>query len=103
MSRWVQVAPADALPDGELLGVMADGMPVVIANVDGELYALKDQCSHEEYPLSDGELEGPDVVCIYHGARFDVRTGARKTLPAIRPVRAFPVEVREGEIYVDIG
>ncbi len=82
---------------------MVEGMPVVLANVDGTVYALLDQCSHEDFPLSDGELDGDEVVCMYHGARFDACTGARKSLPAIRPVRSFPVEVRDGDIYLDVG
>lgn len=82
---------------------MAEGLPIVLANVDGDVYALEDQCSHDEFPLSDGELEDGDVVCTYHGARFDACTGKNKTLPAIRPVRSFPVEVRGDDIYVDLG
>ena len=103
MARWVQVAGVGECPVGELLGVMAEGVPVVLANVDGDVYALKDECSHETFPLSDGELDGGDVVCIYHGARFDACTGARKTLPAVRPVKSFPVEIRDDGIYVDVG
>jgi 3-phenylpropionate/trans-cinnamate dioxygenase ferredoxin subunit len=103
MSRWVRVASAEECPVGELTGVSAEGVPIVLANVDGKVCALRDQCSHEEYPLSDGELEGGDVVCMYHGARFDACTGARKALPAIRPVRSYPAEVRDGDIYVDLG
>ena len=103
MSRWVQVGSEAECPVGELTSTMAEGIPVVLANVDGDIYALKDECSHEDYPLSDGELDGKDVVCIYHGARFDACTGARKTLPAIRPVQSFPVEIRDGDIYVDVG
>ena len=82
---------------------MADGTAVVLANVEGTLCALRDQCSHEDYPLSDGELDGSDVVCPYHGARFDACSGARKALPAIRPVQSYPVEIRDGEIFVDVG
>lgn len=82
---------------------MADGVPVVLANVDGKICALEDQCSHENLPLSDGELEDGELVCIYHGARFDACSGARKTLPAVMPVRSFPVEVRGDDIYVDVG
>jgi 3-phenylpropionate/trans-cinnamate dioxygenase ferredoxin subunit len=102
MAIWVSVAAEHDCPVGTLKGVMAQGIPVVLANVDGSVYALKDRCSHEDYPLSDGELDGGDVVCIYHGARFEACNGARKSLPAIRPVQSFPVEIREGHIYVDI-
>ena len=74
----------------------------MLANVEGTIYALRDQCSHEEYPLSDGELDGDEIVCVYHGARFNACTGARKTLPAVLPIKSFPIEVREGDIYVDV-
>ena len=102
MAKWIEVATEADCPVGELKGVMADGVPVVLANVEGSICALHDKCSHEDYPLSDGELEGDAVVCIYHGARFEACTGARRTLPAVRPVRSFPVEVRDGRIFVDV-
>lgn len=87
---------------GGLTAVMAGKTPVVLANVEGRVCALLDQCSHEEFPLSDGELDGGDVVCAYHGARFDACSGARKALPAVMPVQSFPVEIRDGEVYVDV-
>lgn len=103
MANWVRVAAEDECPVGLLKGVMAEDIPVVLANAEGTVCALRDQCSHEDLPLSDGELEGNEVICLYHGARFDVCSGARKTLPAIRPVQSFPVEIRDGEIFVDVG
>jgi 3-phenylpropionate/trans-cinnamate dioxygenase ferredoxin subunit len=103
VASWVRVASLADCPVGELTAVMAGETPVVLANVEGQVCALLDQCSHEEYPLSDGELEGGEVVCAYHGARFDACSGARKALPAVLPVRSFPVQIRDGEIYVDVG
>jgi 3-phenylpropionate/trans-cinnamate dioxygenase ferredoxin component len=102
MGDWVRVAALAECPVGRLRSASAGGVQVVLANVDGDIYALIDQCSHEEFPLSDGDLEGTDLVCMYHGARFDVCTGKNKALPAIRPVRAYPVDVREGEVYVEV-
>jgi nitrite reductase/ring-hydroxylating ferredoxin subunit len=99
---FVRVGSVDDVPVGTLRGVDANGTAVVLANVDGAICALRDQCSHEEYPLSDGELDGDQIVCAYHGARFDACTGARKALPAVLPVQAFPVDVRDGEIYVEV-
>lgn len=103
MSEWVRVGDADVCPAGALKAVRANGKALVLANVGGRVCALEDQCSHEAYPLSDGELDGGQVVCRYHGARFDACTGARKSLPAVRPVRAYPVEVRGDGIWVDLG
>ena len=103
MANWIKVAVEGDCPVGLLKGVVADGVPIVLANVEGTVCALRDQCSHEDLPLSDGELEGNEVVCLDHGARFDACSGARTTLPAVRPVQSYPVEIRDGEIYVDVG
>ena len=103
MADWVHVAPAADCPPGQLLGAFVSGRKIALANIDGAYYAIEDECTHQEFPLSDGELDGSDVVCMYHGARFDVCTGRAKALPAIRPVRTFPVEIRDGDVYVDIG
>ena len=102
MAEWVRVASAGECPPGRLLGVAAGSERIVIANVEGDFYALLDRCTHQDYPLSDGELDGTRLECIYHGAKFDVCTGRAVQLPAIRPVRTFPVEVRDGEIFVEV-
>ena len=103
MSDWKRVGPLTECPVGTLKGARVGGELIVLANVDGDVYALEDQCSHQDLPLSDGELDGSDVICIYHGARFDACTGKNKALPAVRPVRSFPVEIRDGDIWVDVG
>jgi len=103
VSNWVRVAAVTDCDVGTLKAVMVENTPIVLANVDGDVFALQDECSHEEYPLSDGELEGEDLVCIYHGARFECATGRNKGLPAIRPVKSFTVEVRADEIYIDLS
>lgn len=102
MAEWTRVASLADVPVGTLKAVSAKMSPIVLANVDGDVYALEDQCSHEAYPLSDGELDGGDVVCTYHGARFDACTGKNKGLPAVRPVKSYPVEIRDGDIFVDV-
>ena len=102
MADWVRVATVEECPPGTLLGVGAGNERIVLANVEGEIYALLDRCSHQDYPLSDGELDGYRLECIYHGASFDVCTGRALQLPAIRPVKSFPVEVRDGAVFVQV-
>ena len=102
MPDWVNVAATGDCPPGQLKSVMVGSEPIVLANVDGEVYALEDKCSHEDFPLSDGELDGGDVLCTYHGARFDACTGKNRSLPAVRPVKSYPVEIRDGAIYVEV-
>jgi nitrite reductase/ring-hydroxylating ferredoxin subunit len=100
MAEWKKVATLEECPPGSLRSVMLGMTPVVLANVNGNIYAVLDQCSHEELPLSDGSLEGDTLVCEYHGARFDVTSGAAKGLPAVKPLKTFVVEVREDGIYI---
>ena len=100
---WVKVASLDEVPAGTLKAVQVDGTSVALANVDGDVYALEDQCSHQDFPLSDGELEGMELECIYHGAKFDVCSGKAVQLPAIRPVKTWEVDVRDGEIFIQTG
>ena len=71
-------------------------------NVDGQLYALDDYCSHEEGSLSEGYLEGCEVECPLHGARFNVKTGAVTEEPAVLPVDSFPVRIVDDNIEIDI-
>jgi len=77
------------------------GAGIVVFNLDGELYALEDQCSHEEFALSNGAFD-PDtgsIECVLHGARFDVRNGRALCAPAYEPVVKFPVKIEHGGIW----
>ena len=75
---------------------------IALCNVSGSFYAIKDVCTHDDGPLGDGELEGCEIECPRHGARFDVTTGKAMCLPAVLPVPTYPVEVRGNEIFVSV-
>lgn len=96
------VARLEDVPEGGLKGIEIDGTRIVLAESGGEIFALYDECSHEEFPLSEGEVVDGQVECILHGARFDLRTGKPKALPAVRPVRAYECRVENGEIQVRV-
>jgi 3-phenylpropionate/trans-cinnamate dioxygenase ferredoxin subunit len=100
MSEFQTVARVEDVPENALLPVEVDGVRIVLANSEGEIFALADQCSHEEFPLSDGDIVGGQVECILHGARFDLKTGQAKALPAVRPVKAYETRIQDGEIQV---
>lgn len=76
MSRFVTVAKVDDVPENGTCGVMAGDLAIALIRSGGEVYALEDCCSHEEFPLSDGEVEAGEITCLLHGARFDLATGA---------------------------
>ncbi len=102
-SEFVPVATLEEVPPGTLLGVEVGEERICLANVDGEIYALADNCSHQEFPLSAGLLEEDQLECAWHGARFDVTTGRALCLPAIRPVKTYEVKVEDGAIWVAAG
>ncbi len=103
MSEFVRVAALEEVPPGSLLGVEIGDERICLANVEGEIYALADNCTHQEFPLSAGLLEEDQLECAWHGARFDVTDGRALCLPAIRPVRTYEVRVEDGVIYVAAG
>jgi 3-phenylpropionate/trans-cinnamate dioxygenase ferredoxin component len=103
MAEWVPVAAlAECQGEGCVRAVAANREKVVLVRWEGEIFALEDRCSHRDFPLSDGEVEDGQLECVFHGARFDIRTGKATQLPAIRPVRTFPVEIREERIFVQV-
>ena len=85
MEGFVKVAVTADLPSGGLMLVEVEDERIVLANVDGQYYALTDVCTHAECPISDGELEGEVVECPCHGSQFDVRTGAVVGPPPMNP------------------
>ena len=101
MPREIDVAALSAVPEGEARGFEVEGEEIVLCNVDGEIYALQGSCTHEELPLDGGEIEDGILTCEWHGATFDVRTGAVCSPPASIPLRGFPTRVDgEGRIFV---
>jgi 3-phenylpropionate/trans-cinnamate dioxygenase ferredoxin component len=100
--EFVEIAPASEVPDGERLFVDVGESAVVIFNLAGKLFAIGDVCTHDDGPLGDGDLEGFNVVCPRHGAEFDVRTGQAVQMPAVVDIPAYPVQVREGMIYIGL-
>ena len=103
MADWVRVAATGDVAEGEFKALAAGSERIVLCNVEGDLHALEDRCSHEDLPLSNGELEGDEFLCIHHGARFDVCSGRALCLPALRPVKTFEVEVRDDDVFVRVG
>lgn len=93
---------ADAAPAaGEMRAVsLADGTRVCIAHTSAGLCAVRDQCTHSGFSLAEGELEGTTLTCIWHGARFDARTGAVLGGPADEPLERFEIRESEGAIFV---
>jgi 3-phenylpropionate/trans-cinnamate dioxygenase ferredoxin subunit len=102
MAEFVKVASRAELPPGSKALTEVDGRPIAVFNVDGHFYAIDDVCTHDGGPLAEGVLEGCEIQCPRHGARFDVRTGKALCLPAFEPVTAHRVELRGDDIFVAV-
>jgi 3-phenylpropionate/trans-cinnamate dioxygenase ferredoxin component len=100
MAEFVKLTNRSDLPPGGKMLAEVDGRPIAVFNVDGCFYAIDDVCTHDGGPLAEGELQGAEIQCPRHGARFDVRTGKALCFPAFEPVTAHRVEIRGDEVYV---
>ncbi|MEZ5085894.1 MAG: non-heme iron oxygenase ferredoxin subunit [Tessaracoccus sp.] len=99
---FVTVAEVSELTDDLPLAVdVDDELTVAIVRHNGGLYAIEDECSHGNVPLSEGDVEDGSIECYLHGSRFDLATGAVLNLPATEPVRVFPVRIDGDFIQVD--
>jgi 3-phenylpropionate/trans-cinnamate dioxygenase ferredoxin subunit len=95
------VAAADAIAPGKFLKVELDQRGYIIARVGDDYYAVEDNCSHEDYPLSYGCLDGKRIKCSLHGSRFSLETGAPEDEPADAPIKTYRVQVADGQIWLD--
>ena len=102
MSEFIPVIDYDSLAPGSMRRVKVQDVSIVVVRIGDDVYALEDRCSHEEYPLSDGWLDGDNLVCAFHGARFDLKTGDALSLPAYEGVKKFPVRVHNNKIEIQI-
>lgn len=99
---WERAAALDDVPEGEVAGVHVGGQPVALYKVEGELYATHDICSHEHAHLSEGYLDGCEIECPLHQARFDIRTGQAMCKPATGPVAVYPVRIVGQDIFINL-
>ncbi|GGK94453.1 non-heme iron oxygenase ferredoxin subunit [Deinococcus radiotolerans] len=94
------VGPTASIPDGQQTTVDLAGVSVVIVNFEGQYYALRNNCTHKDFPLLGGDVSMGRITCEKHGAKFELATGKAKTLPAVKPVKIYRTHVEDGQLYV---
>ncbi len=100
--EYISIASVEELKDGERLFIEIDGQPIMIVRLADQYYAIADKCSHDDGPVGEGALEGWEIICPRHGARFDIRTGRVLALPAFVDIPAYPVRVNGDQIEIGI-
>lgn len=102
MPRFVEVAKKSQIPENGVTGVEVEGKTLALVNLDGVIYALDDSCPHEGGPLSDGQLEGEELVCPWHASHFDVKTGRVTIDPAMEDIATYKVRLVGDTVEVEL-
>lgn len=102
MAGFMKVGSTNDLAPGQGKLVEVNGQKVALFNVDGSFYAIDDACTHRGGPLSEGELQGKQVICPWHGAFFDVTTGAAEGPPADQGVTRYNLRVQGTDIEIEV-
>lgn len=101
--NWVKAADRSALGDGEVIGVIVAGHEIALYELDGNIFATDDICTHAYAKLSDGWMEKGEIECPLHAGRFDIKSGKATAPPCIDDVKTYPVRVEGGYIQVNLG
>jgi 3-phenylpropionate/trans-cinnamate dioxygenase ferredoxin component len=99
---FVRVCALSSLAEESAMHVDVDGVEVCLARTQGEVFAIKNECSHAEIPLSEGDIEDGTVECWLHGSRFDLRSGKPTGLPATEAVPVYPVRIDGDDVFVAV-
>jgi 3-phenylpropionate/trans-cinnamate dioxygenase ferredoxin subunit len=102
MSDFVRVCKSSDIPDPGKAVFEVEERFVVIFHLDGEFYALDDACTHDGGPLGEGTIDGFQIICPRHGARFDIRTGQAMTMPAVQSTPSHEVRIDGEDVLVRI-
>lgn len=106
MAGWFHVAKQDEFLPGESRLVDVDNVMVAVFNLNGEYFAIEDKCTHDGVPMlgmgmpAEDIVDGAEIVCPRHGARFCIKSGAALTAPAFEATETFPVRVEDGMVQV---
>jgi 3-phenylpropionate/trans-cinnamate dioxygenase ferredoxin component len=101
-AAFVRACGVSDLDDGGVISVVLGGDEIALVQTEGEVFAIRDWCSHAAVPLSEGEVDGYTIECWLHGSRFDLRTGKPTSMPATVPVPVYPVKIEGDDVLVSI-
>lgn len=102
VARFVEVAKRSQIPENGVIGVEVEGKTLALVNLSGVIYALDDSCPHEAGPLSDGQIEGEEIVCPWHASHFDIKTGRVTMDPAMEDVATYKVRLVGDTVEVEL-
>ena len=98
--KWIDAGPLESFRDGKPRPVAVGRRMVAVVRSGEQYYAIEDVCTHDGAELTGGAVEGIEIVCPRHGARFSLKTGEALTPPAYEPVRVFETRIEGGHLWV---
>ncbi|MBT0962167.1 non-heme iron oxygenase ferredoxin subunit [Denitromonas iodatirespirans] len=101
--NWIAALALEALPEADVIGVSVEGRDIALYEVDGEVYASDNICTHGHARLSDGFLEGRQIECPLHQGKFDVCSGRALCAPLTEDIRTYPVKIEDGRVFIDMS
>ena len=101
--KWIDAGPTADLHDGEAISIPVGRRMIAVVRSGGEYFAIEDVCTHDGAELTGGDVEGTEIICPRHGARFCLRTGQALSPPAYEPVRVFETKISDGRLWVRSG
>ena len=99
-TRWIDAGAVSAWRDGETRSIVAGRRMIAIVHTNGQFYAIEDICTHDGAELSGGAIDGTEIICPRHGARFCLRTGAALSPPAYEPVKVFVTKIEANRLWI---
>lgn len=100
--QWIDAAPASDVPEGDVVGIVVAGRDVALYEVEGQIFATDNLCTHGAARLSDGFLEGQEIECPLHQGRFDVCSGKALCAPLTEDIRTYPVRIENGRVLLQL-
>ncbi len=99
---WIKISDIGEIKEKKMKQFKHGRYDIIIYKDNGKYYAFENKCSHEDYPLIDGYIEGCQIECAKHGARFNIETGEVLCMPAAVPIKVFKTKIEDGILYVDL-
>jgi 3-phenylpropionate/trans-cinnamate dioxygenase ferredoxin subunit len=100
--KFLKIAALTEIPENERLFLEINDLPIVIYSLNGDYYATGDVCTHDGGSIGEGQIEGNEVICPRHGARFDIKTGKVTRFPAVEDIPSYPVKIEDGYLYLGL-
>ncbi|WP_180684532.1 non-heme iron oxygenase ferredoxin subunit [Tepidicella baoligensis] len=100
--NWIDAIARDAVPEGDVVGAIVAGKDIAFYEVEGEVFATDNLCTHGAARLSDGFLEGNEIECPLHQGRFDVCTGKALCAPLTEDIKTYPVKIENMRVMIKL-